>query len=151
MAAFLSSGAGSVRALVFVLASAGLPLVACDDESSSKSRRGGGAGDAAAEGSLGGNAGAGSGGSSGAGGSAGLAGAGGAAGAAGADAGPADSGPDAPVPEPGQPGVDLVGGGVTMSSANHRAIVTLGQAPGGNGVSTSAGHRFVGGVVGATQ
>jgi len=45
----------------------------------------------------------------------------------------------------------LVAGGVTSDSANHHFIGTLGESPGGNGVSVSSHHRFIGGVVGGTQ
>ena len=45
----------------------------------------------------------------------------------------------------------LVAGGVMSDSPGHHFIGTLGESPGGNGVSVSANHRFIGGVVGGTQ
>ena len=45
----------------------------------------------------------------------------------------------------------LVAGGVTSDSPSHHFIGTLGESPGGNRVSVSSNHRFIGGVVGATQ
>lgn len=45
----------------------------------------------------------------------------------------------------------LVAGGITSDSPGHHFIGTLGESPGGNRVSSSANHRFIGGVVGATQ
>lgn len=45
----------------------------------------------------------------------------------------------------------LVAGGITSDSPGHHFIGTLGESPGGNRVSTSQNHRFIGGVVGGTQ
>lgn len=48
-------------------------------------------------------------------------------------------------------GSDLVAGGELSSGNQYGAVLTLGQAPGGNGVTTSPRYRFQGGLVGATQ
>lgn len=53
-------------------------------------------------------------------------------------------------PKPHQAGA-LVAGGVTSDSEGYRFIGTLSQGPGANRVSTSENHRFIGGLVGATQ
>jgi hypothetical protein len=45
----------------------------------------------------------------------------------------------------------LVAGGVVAHSANFTGVFTLGAAPGGNGVSTSATKQLRGGVIGASQ
>lgn len=45
----------------------------------------------------------------------------------------------------------LVAGGVTSDSEGFHFIGSLSQGPGRNAVSTSENHRFVGGIVGATQ
>ena len=45
----------------------------------------------------------------------------------------------------------FVSGGTVMTSANYRLILTTGESPGGNGVSTSSSYRMNGGLVGATQ
>jgi hypothetical protein len=60
--------------------------------------------------------------------------------------------PDAAPPGfPGGPGRALVGGATVSTSQHYKAIRTLGQGPGGNGVMSSSKHRVQGGVVGATQ
>lgn len=46
---------------------------------------------------------------------------------------------------------DLVAAGEACQSPQHRGVVTLGQSPGGNGVSTSPKYRFQAGVVGAAE
>src|SRR5215470_14427710 len=59
--------------------------------------------------------------------------------------------PDAAPPAfPGGPGRALVGGATVSTSQHFKAIRTLGQGPGGNGVMSSPKHRVQGGVVGAT-
>ena len=45
----------------------------------------------------------------------------------------------------------LVAGAVVAHSAHFTGIFSLGAAPGGNGLSTSATHQLRGGVVGASQ
>jgi hypothetical protein len=49
------------------------------------------------------------------------------------------------------PGMDLVAGAVVCSSPQYKAILTLGQSPGGNTTMSSPNYRIIGGVVGATQ
>ncbi len=51
----------------------------------------------------------------------------------------------------GRPGFDAVVGGNLLTSPNYSLMLTVGEAPGGNGVSVSSNYRFVGGVVGTTQ
>ncbi|MCG5053680.1 MAG: hypothetical protein KA712_12020 [Myxococcales bacterium] len=60
--------------------------------------------------------------------------------------------PDAFVPHtfiPSPSGRAVVPGGVRMKSTNYRAVVTVGQAPGGNRTSRSANYQFIGGLVGS--
>ena len=45
----------------------------------------------------------------------------------------------------------LVAGGTVAHSKNFTGVFTLGAAPGGNGVSTSAKSQLRGGVIGASQ
>jgi hypothetical protein len=61
--------------------------------------------------------------------------------------GAADTGPLAE----GKSGVSLVSAGTTCTSPRYRMVVSLGQGPGGNVTSNSAGYQLRGGVVGATQ
>jgi hypothetical protein len=53
-------------------------------------------------------------------------------------------------PKPHRGGA-LVAGGVTSDSEGYHFIGSLSQGPGANRVSTSENHRFIGGLVGATQ
>jgi hypothetical protein len=46
---------------------------------------------------------------------------------------------------------DAVVGGNLLTSPNYSLMLSVGEAPGGNGVSLSSHYRFVGGVVGTTQ
>ena len=91
---------------------------------------------------------------------------------------PAAAATDAPQVEPvivGKPGVDLdtgsdlpvfldgpqvgatpnslslAAGATSCSSTNYKAVLTLGQSPGGNMVLQSTSYRLVGGLIGATQ
>ena len=59
----------------------------------------------------------------------------------------------APVVSSGKPHAagGLVAGGVVAHSKNFTGVFSLGAAPGGNGVSTSANSQLRGGVVGASQ
>ena len=45
----------------------------------------------------------------------------------------------------------LVAGGVVAHSAHFTGVFTLGEAPGGNRIMTSANSQLRGGVIGATQ
>lgn len=45
----------------------------------------------------------------------------------------------------------LVAGGITSDSASHHFIGTLGESPGGNRIAKSQNHKFIGGLLGATQ
>jgi len=58
---------------------------------------------------------------------------------------------DEPSTSGGIQGMDLVAGGVVMSSESYRLVLTTGQGPGGNGVSTSESYRLQGGLVGITE
>jgi hypothetical protein len=49
----------------------------------------------------------------------------------------------------GPTAMDLVSGGLVMSSADYGLVVTLGQGPGGNTVMTSTNYRLRAGLVGA--
>jgi hypothetical protein len=60
-------------------------------------------------------------------------------------------GPDLPPPLPAPSSRALAGAATISVSATYRAVRTLGQAPGGNTVRSSATMRAVGGLVGATQ
>jgi hypothetical protein len=51
----------------------------------------------------------------------------------------------------GGPARALVGGATVSTSEHFKAIRTLGQGPGGNGVASSPKNRVQGGLVGATQ
>lgn len=51
----------------------------------------------------------------------------------------------------GHPAMDTVAGGTVMTSDSYRLVLTTGQGPGSNGVSTSSNHQLHGGLVGATQ
>ncbi|MFO0591001.1 MAG: DNRLRE domain-containing protein [Polyangiaceae bacterium] len=53
-------------------------------------------------------------------------------------------------PKPHRGGA-LVAGGVTSDSEGHHFVGTLSEGPGRNQVASSENHRFIGGVVGATQ
>ena len=58
---------------------------------------------------------------------------------------------DAPIVGKTPTSLGLSAGGVFCSSASYKAILTLGQSPGGNRVLQSANYRMVGGLIGATQ
>jgi hypothetical protein len=58
---------------------------------------------------------------------------------------------DAPQVGPTPTSVGLSAGGITCTSATYKAILTLGQAPGGNTVMRSASYKLIGGLIGATQ
>jgi hypothetical protein len=58
---------------------------------------------------------------------------------------------DAPAVGPTPNSLSLAAGGTTCSSVSYKAILTLGQSPGGNTVLQSTSYRLVGGLVGATQ
>jgi len=45
----------------------------------------------------------------------------------------------------------LVAGGVVAKSAHFKGVFTLGEAPGGNRIMTSANSQLRGGVIGASQ
>jgi hypothetical protein len=49
------------------------------------------------------------------------------------------------------PGLSLVPGGVVAASESFIGVFTLGQAPGGNGLSSSENYQLRGGLVGSTQ
>ena len=53
-------------------------------------------------------------------------------------------------PKPHRGGA-IVAGGTTSDSESHHFIGTISEGPGQNRVATSENHRFIGGVVGATQ
>ena len=82
---------------------------------------------------------------------------GGKAGAGNGDAGDSDPGVggsiEPPVVSVGKPHAagGLVAGGVVAHSAHFTGVFSLGAAPGGNGVSTSAKSQLRGGVLGASQ
>jgi len=61
------------------------------------------------------------------------------------------SGGVAEPPKPGRPGFATVAGGVLMKSPSFRLVVTTGEAPGHNSVSTSVNFRLHGGVIGTSQ
>lgn len=56
--------------------------------------------------------------------------------------------PHVAVPAPS--GRAIVAGGKRMRSQNFRAVITAGQAPGGNRVMKSTNYKFIGGLVGST-
>jgi hypothetical protein len=79
-----------------------------------------------------------------------------------ADGGPADGGPadvdlgpeiSAPPPPPvtGKAGFDLAAAGNVSTSTSYKLIGTLGEAPGGNLVSTSTSFTLKAGLVAVTQ
>jgi len=47
--------------------------------------------------------------------------------------------------------MDMMSGGVLMTSPSYRLVLSAGQGPGGNGVLKSPNFRLNGGLVGATQ
>ena len=52
---------------------------------------------------------------------------------------------------PAHSGTSVMSGGVTAKSEHYQIIMSTGQPPGGNGVSSSANNKQAGGLVGATQ
>jgi hypothetical protein len=117
--------------------------------SSSSSTPGGSAGaDIGAAGDNGSNGGNGSGGKTG-----GNAGTGNSVGVGDAGEGGAAGAPVVPVVSTAMPHAagGLVAGGVVAHSAHFTGVFTLGQAPGGNRIMTSANSQLRGGVIGATQ
>lgn len=74
---------------------------------------------------------------------------GGTAGTAGA-AGVGGVGGTEPV-TPGAPGLALTSGGDVLQSPGYSLVLVTGEAPGGNGIMTSAGYRLQLGLVGTTQ
>jgi hypothetical protein len=51
----------------------------------------------------------------------------------------------------GIPGLDVVAGGVVMSSTNYTLVLTTGEGPGGNGSMSSSSYQLQTGLVRVTQ
>ncbi len=117
-------------------------VFACGSSSSNSGSNGGSSSSAGSAGSSSAGTSNGSGGSSNGNGGSGV--------GEGGEAGAVDTTPVVSMATPHAAG-GLVAGGVIAHSANFTGVFSLGAAPGGNGVLTSATKQLRGGIIGATQ
>jgi hypothetical protein len=62
-----------------------------------------------------------------------------------------EAAPPPPLPTPGKPGFDLTAGGSYSTNGQYTLVGAVGEAPGGNNVSSSADYTLQGGVIAVTQ